>query len=221
MKLLFVVVDVLFSMFLGSRDGADWVQWVANLLLAGVGIAGVAFGYVTLRKIADQTDAIKKGTEFQETAMRQWVKVENLRAHGSERTFSYGVPHYQSLVFAFDVVNPTKMPLTFEWLIVRVNEQRYAMTFHHFLPPDDKYPVKILVAIRDKQVEEYGVNRLVLSFIATMGYTDAFRKPQRQPFGAMCLCGEESMCRVSPYEGTLPDDKSEKQEENPNYSLPS
>jgi hypothetical protein len=215
MKLLFVVVDVLFSVFLGSRDWADWVQWVANLVLAGVGIAGVAFGYVTLRKIAVQTDAIKKSTELQETAMRQWVNLDRLRAHGGDPQFHYGVARYNSVVFTFDVMNPTKMPLTFEWLIARVNEQRYAMTFHHLIPPDDIYPVKIPVAIRDKQIEDYGAAKLVLSFIATIGYTDAFKNPQRQPFGAMCLCGAEDWCVVSPYEGPLPDDDLEKQEENP------
>lgn len=212
MKLLFVLLDVLLSVFLGSRDWADWIQWAANLTLAGIGIAGVAFGYATLRKIAVQTDAIKKSTELQETAMRQWVVIDNLGAHGSEPTFFYGTPRYNSLVFTFDVINPTKMPLTFEWLLVRVNEQRYSMTFHRFLAPDDRSPVKIPVAIRKKQVEDYADSKLVLSFIATIGYTDAFKNPQRQPFGAMCLCGPQSMCKVSPYEGPLPDDELEKAE---------
>jgi hypothetical protein len=159
-------------------------------------------------------EATEKSVRLQETAMRQWVDVEALKARAETPFFSGLIE--TALIFTFNVRNPTKMPLTFEWLVVRANEQRYVMTFHHFLPPDDIYPVKIPVTIRGQKVVEYGASKLVLSFIATVGYSDAFERPQRQPFGVMCLLGPQGTCNVSPYEGALPDDRLEKQPENPN-----
>jgi len=210
-----------------------------NIALFFVGVSGIIVALCTLKIIQRQTEhiarqaqsmryqttilresaaatrkaaeATEKSVTLQETAMRQWVDVEDLRAR-SDPTFFSGMTE-AALVFTFHVKNPTKIPLTFEWLIVRANQQRYAMTFHHFLPPDDIYPIKIPITIRNKQVEEYGSSKLVLSFIATVGYTDAFEKPQRQPFGVMCLLGPQGQCNVSPYEGALPDDELEKQKQ--------
>jgi hypothetical protein len=153
-------------------------------------------------------DATEKSVRLQETASRQWVNLDELRA-GAQPPFVSGMTQV-TLVFTFNVTNPTKMPLTVEWLIVRVNGESLTKALHHFLPPDDVYPVKIPVTIRNKQVEEYGAYKLVLSFIATVGYTDAFERPQRQPFGVMCMCGPPAMCNISPYEGALPDDQLEK-----------
>jgi len=104
-------------------------------------------------------EATEKSVRLQETALRQWVNLDHLKA-GAQPPFVSGMTE-MTLLFTFDVTNPTKMPFTVEWLIVRVNGESLTETLHHFLPPDDIYPVKIPVTIRNKRVEEYGAYRLV------------------------------------------------------------
>jgi hypothetical protein len=220
MKILALLPLVLFAQQ-PATPPADWTQqtlvlFTGLLVLVGIVTAGfIGWQSWETRKAATaahfSADATEKSVRLQETALRQWVDVDDLKVR-SQPTYFIEMSE-TNLVFTFNVTNPTRMPLTFEWLIVRVNSQRFAMTFHHFLAPDGFYPVTVPVAIRDKQVALFGAYKLALSFIATVGYTDAFERPQRQPFGVMCLCGPPAMCNVSPYEGPLPDDKLEKQPE--------
>ncbi len=113
----------------------------------------VFVGFVTAVSIGWQS------WETRKAAKAAHISAEATEA-GAQPPFVSGMTE-MTLLFTFDVTNPTKMPFTVEWLIVRVNGESLTETLHHFLPPDDIYPVKIPVTIRNKRVEEYGAYRLV------------------------------------------------------------
>ena len=88
-------------------------------------------------------------------------------------------------------------------------DHRDNMRFHQFLARDDVYPITIILSLNAERIDAYGKYALVLQLIVTLGYTDAFEKLRRQPFGVTCYCSPLNICNLSPFEGTLRDDRIE------------
>ena len=115
------------------------------------------------------------------------------------------IPH--TLKVSFNAINSTKIPMILEWAVIRIPPGvRDDRTFHHFLAPDDVYPINIILELNSERLEAYKKSQLVFQLIVTLGYTDAFEKLRRQPFGVTCLCSPPHGCVLSPFEGALPDD---------------
>jgi hypothetical protein len=151
--------------------------------------------------------AMQKSTELQEVQNRQWLDIENWRADA-------GTP-FPSVTMVllgatFDIVNPTKMPLTLRLISVgRRGEKPFDIPARRVLAPRGRYPVivpDILPVNRLASSEGSGLN---FAIVGTIKYIDAFEHHRDQPFGCMCVCTHEGM-QFNPFDGILPAQDHEK-----------
>lgn len=150
-------------------------------------------------------DATRKSVELQEAQLQQWLDLEDFKSFTDPR-YTSGMAETR-LVFGFKIVNPTKMQLTLEWVIVRFLQERQDSILHDTLTPDNAHPFKVFTVLRDKAIENYGNGNLVLAIVITVGYTDAFGRPQKHRQGMICRFGPPNDISFAPYSGKLPEDE--------------
>jgi hypothetical protein len=199
-----------------SRDWIDCLSIGFTGILVIVGSLGVRAAYRTIQSIDRQTDATRKSAEateksvrLQETQLRQWVDIREL---GCRNVLPNSTEITEcTLVFYFEILNPTNMPLTLEWIVTRIGQTKQSAALHHLLAPNNSYPREASTFLRNNLFNDFKAYKLIQNVIITVGFKDAFDNDRKQTFAFTCLCGPPNMCRISPFEGSVPNDEVHKQ----------
>jgi hypothetical protein len=171
----------------------------------------VVIGAITWGAMYSSVVATKKSVALQEAALRQWVTIDKIRSR-TNPSFATGTSETM-LIVSFDVRNPTKMPLTLEWIVARLGGSRNDTALHYVLPPGESYPAEVSTILREPRIENYSRSNLVLDLIVTVGFTDALEKSVKHAVGFTCVYGPSNPPQCRPYSGSLPNDEIAKQPE--------
>jgi hypothetical protein len=130
--------------------------------------------------------ATERSVKLQEAISRQWVNIENWSANAPN--YFTGKTEAKLQVF-FDVINPTKMPLTLDRIVVQINGTPFTIFHRNALAPDKKYTAFFEIALNPTESKHYGNGRLPVIFDGMVSFTDAFGNLRGQPFTKFCTCG--------------------------------
>ena len=166
---------------------------IPNVLLVLAGFLGIFAAFGTLKAIQEQTEATKRSVELQEVLNQQWLILEKWTA--SAPIFLDGwdsspllKAEEATLEIGFEIVNPTKMPLTLEHMEIVLNGQSEVRIFRHVLAPDRSYPVHFKITLRDASLVQYSEGRFNLVVDGKIAYIDAFEKKRDYPVQRICAC---------------------------------
>jgi hypothetical protein len=178
-------------------------------LLALVGIVGIIVAICTLKTIERQTAATETAAEatriaaeatarsvtLQETALRQWVNIENWRS-----TVFIPEGGALSLHVQFDVVNPTDLPLTLDYAFIILGDQGGKAGRSNLIPPKKGHPVTTTVKITEEQARKWHQEELIFMVNGYIKFEDALEKERTQPFNGVIGCsGKRGVRFVPPY----------------------
>jgi hypothetical protein len=172
--------------------------------------------YRTIKAIKEQasimersTAATEKSVKLQEIQSMQWIDVIGIQTHVNSVQGKIPEGTTQTPLFVnFDIVNPTGMILTLNWVIIRIDGERQPpRLFDHPLnPSSDPVTINTSIILEGMRLEAYGKYALGISVIVYVGYRDALNKPRKQHFSCMCVCGPPASTRISPYQGIISED---------------
>lgn len=176
-------------------------EWWLVIIAA---LTGAAIAYQA-SEMARTTKVMERSTALQEVSMRQWISISPVEIKTDSNTDTEC-----TLRVTFDILNPTKMVLNLNWIVMRFGGRKQSSTLAgHALAPDENYPMRTMLALRGDDFANYRNYRLALPIVVTVGYTDAFGKQRKQPNGCTALCGPHGVISLSPYMGSLPEDEIE------------
>jgi hypothetical protein len=152
---------------------------IASWPLVFIGILGVFAALLTLWTIKRQTD-------LQEVAMRQWVDTANWSTNYRVDPAS----SYHELEINFDIVNPTGWPLTLLLTKFRTRKEREKHEIHRILlAPRAPYAVRFCTISLDKQQQgRYAKEGITLLAFGCIVYRDCFEKIREQIFSGSLRC---------------------------------
>jgi hypothetical protein len=193
----------------------DWMD-SGYLILTGLLVFVTAFTFGAIwwqaRETARAAKAAEKSVRLQEVQLRQWVSFDEITSR-TKPPFVTGMVE-TTLVLSFGITNPTKMPLTFKWVIVRFGDELKVQRPEFVLAPDSSYPIEETTLLNGQRIVDYGLYALKLLVVVTVCFEDAFENRRKQVDGAVFTFGPPSGYSVKPYSGKLPEDDIE--EQNPN-----
>jgi hypothetical protein len=170
-----------------------------GLLIAG--IVGIGIATRTLNAIKEQANLMK-------AAYRQWLRIENWRA--DEPMIAEGAELALAEI-RFDILNPTKFPLTIRMITVQRQDITLPPTSlytNKCLAPDERYWGSTRVSFERKAIESYveGRGKLFAMIGVRIGFNDVLGDWQEDTFGRYCWMSKTSGNSFDPYEpGVLPD----------------
>jgi hypothetical protein len=103
----------------------------------------------------------------------------------------------------FDVVNPTKLPLSFLAVHTLIRGQNTATVGRVLLPPDGKFHMSLSVTFKGTEVKSYIENSIVFALTGSVYFEDVFREKQVQTFSRIVAFNIHRTI-FKAYEGTLP-----------------
>ena len=146
-------------------------------------IAGVLVALGGIYAIWKQTEATARSAKaaednikLQEAAQRQWVNLEKWQAQPVNTSRIL-------LGIFFDIVNPTKVPLTLHYVTTKTadgNTNRSIL--ERLLTPGNPYVHGATYEITENQMELFEQNKLVLRIECVVLFADAFGKHWEQTF---------------------------------------
>lgn len=172
-------------------------RWLTAAL---VGISAFTFWAIwyQARKTALSVEAGLRSIKLQETAMRQWVTIENwvcAQKASTERVI---------LDLSFDIINRTNMPFTLLTTSAEINGVRTDVPNKSFLVPNDWQRIYVSVVLKPEQITQYTSNMLILDLTGFIWYKDAFGNAQVQSVGKTCGFSGINGNFFGPYHGELP-----------------
>jgi hypothetical protein len=217
---------------MSGKSWWDKLYVIFTGLLVIAGLAGIWYAYQTLKVLRKQTYAIRrqavltrrstiateKSIRLQEIQLAQWIDVVGIRTRVNNVQGHVPAGTTQTPLFiTFDIVNPTSMLVTLNWVIMRIDgERQKTRLFNHPLNPStDPVTIDTSIMLEGNRLEEYKRYSLRFPVIVYIGYTDAFNKPRKQHFSCVCVCGPPAGTRTFPYEGTIPDEGIDQTDKNP------
>jgi hypothetical protein len=147
--------------------------------------------------IEKSAEAAEKSIKLQETALRQWVDIENWRA--TPWMPESGV---QNLSLQFDVVNSTELPVTFTGAFVVIDDKPIRTTGErkNLIPPKNRFPVVLPIEITAEQLAKWENDKLTLFLYGWILFEDALQKQQGQSFnGAVVSSHKNGTIFIPPY----------------------
>jgi hypothetical protein len=172
-----------------------------NLVLCGVGLAGVVVGLRSLKNIRKQTNAMEGQSEAMQgqlTAMqgqfkvmegqlalaaRQWVDVKEWTAVLKKREKKTG-----ELIIGFDIFNPTRLPLTLQMVETRSADKAVAYEGRISLIPNSAYRFHATFPLLEDKAQEFEqTNGLTIPIQIAVWFTNEMRMAQEQYFGGALL----------------------------------
>jgi len=137
---------------------------IMNWPLVAIGVPGIWFALRTLKAIEGQT-------ELQGIAFRQWLAIENWQDIPYEDTSGAKAIHIE-----FEVINPTKFPLTLKSISIKIGETGNTSVFKNSLPPDHHYTAIAFAKVTDEQMQKREEATLVLPIAIAIVYDDVLEK---------------------------------------------
>ena len=133
----------------------------------------------------DAAKAAKKSADATLVLNQQWLITDHWRMEETE----------QRIDVHFALVNPTSMAVTVTYVMVRdiapegeAYQQESASV--RVLLPHNWYGLTVTRPLQDAtDRQRFADGKLRIIIIGLVGFTDAFGKDKRQPFGALCECG--------------------------------
>lgn len=152
-------------------------------------------------------DAALRGIKLQETQLRQWIAIDNTTIGIGTHKLDSNATEVRLGISTF-ILNPTGMPITLEWAVLRIDSQRHDLVLNdHVLGPSDSYPLRTFILLRDARLALYREYKLFLNLVLTVRFTDAFGTSRKQAFASQYRCGPPSGANESAYRGRVPDDE--------------
>jgi hypothetical protein len=194
---------------LPNKDGWDkaYIIFTGVLVLIGAFTLGTIIYQSVQTKRA--TVAMQRSTSLQTAALRQWVNIQGFRESVEPRFTGTGT--HLDLQLSFEIINPTKMPLTLEWYVISINTTKYSSRLNVTLAPDQVHELKALISYTDEVRDKYIRDGYDITITGVIAYTDALKDFQKQRFGYLRRCrpmGGETLN----YRGPLPDEDIEKEQ---------
>jgi len=158
---------------------------IIGILVALGGVLAIYKQTKATKKAADATlrsaKAAERSVKLQENTQRQWIKLEDWHAFRINPT--------DPLEVAFDVINPTTLPLTLHGIITKINGK----------PAEDEVPIKVLtpsypfkhsvgVPLDKEQESLYARDALDLNIECTVLFADCHGIHWCHEFGRMLHC---------------------------------
>jgi hypothetical protein len=142
---------------------------IATLIIAGTGL-GTIFAVLRQLKVTESQLAL---------AARQWVGVERWMAAVSERT-----GRSKEVTVSFDIVNPTKLPLTLEMVETKSRGTLVTTTEKFSLIPGNRYRIHATFDMTEEMDKEFAaINRFTVPIQITVGFYNEMKAWQNQYFG--------------------------------------
>jgi hypothetical protein len=170
---------------------------IPNIGLFFAGVIGIMVAVYTLKEIERSTKATEKSVELQEVLNQQWLEFENWKIMDGGTDAEIGTV----ILISFDIVNPTKMPLTISGYSVSVKGQDTSVQFGRTIAPAKSYSVKLDRLLEGKESEDYIAGKLILPLTCSVPYIDAFTKPQQARSDFCFLCGPHGFQPYNHYRG--------------------
>jgi hypothetical protein len=133
-----------------------------------------------------QTKAVEDSVSLQKTLKRQWLEYENWRIE----------PRWDKSIgtdirILFDIANNTDMPLTIQSITLSVNLINTTTRARTDIPPKGLHPVFLDVFnFTQEQVHKFNHDNLVLTFMGSVSYRDAFRDDRSQGISRIFMGGK-------------------------------
>jgi uncharacterized protein (UPF0333 family) len=160
-------------------------------------IAGVLVALGGIYAIWKQTEATAQATDaaarsakaaedsvkLQQSAQRQWVNLEkwNVSKVNTSRTL---------LAITFEIVNPTKVPLTLHYVITKTADRKTNTSIPaSLLTPQNPRVSGAAYDVTEKQMDLFDQSKLVFQIECVVLFADAFGKHWEQIFGRLLQGG--------------------------------
>jgi hypothetical protein len=174
-------------------------EWVL-VFVGAVTAAFIGWQSYETRKAAKATE---KSVRLQEVNLRQWVAIENWKA----------IPYIPEggawdLHVQFDVVNPTKLPLTLNSVLVTFSchgcgDQGGKIGRKNLVPPGKGHPVVTSLKITEEQLVKWeDLEELVFIVNGSVEFEDVLKKVRNQPFSGLIACSKKGGVRYIPPYGS-------------------
>jgi hypothetical protein len=146
----------------------------------------------------EQIQAMERSLALQEVALRQWISIENWRGQLVSQNGE------RKLVFSFDIVNPTKFPLTLDCITVNTYGCGSQMKANYVLAPGKKFIDRSWPTgpLSKEQGVSYDEAKLSVIVKCAVTYQDVFDKQRIQYFNVTCFCSAHSEIFFYPYAGS-------------------
>ncbi|MGA2372772.1 MAG: hypothetical protein ABSG11_19090 [Candidatus Korobacteraceae bacterium] len=166
----------------------DW--WLVIIAFS----TGCAIVYQA-NEMTNATKEMRRNTDLQKAAYRQWLKIENWSATTPGILGETGI----GIVFVgFEIRNPTDFPLTVKQIVLKENgagasPERLEYGANRFIPPDDRYQFQFQVPMQSEAVENYaeGVAKIFITVIGSITFTDVLGDSQSQDIGQYCILSQK------------------------------
>lgn len=183
-----------------------WLVFIAFL-------TGCAIAYQA-KEMTNATKEMRRNTDLQKAAYRQWLKVENWRA---DEPPPMGEDAQAVLVdIRFDILNPTKFPLTIRRIITQRQDATPLAPRPHYMSkriaPDERHLYKATVCFERKAMEAYleGRGFLFAMVGVSVGFEDVLGDRQEDTFGRYCWLRKSGENSFEPYEpGVIPETETQ------------
>lgn len=124
---------------------------------------------------------MEKSVILQETALRQWLAIENWQAMPYKNTRGVTTLHIQ-----FEIISPANSPLTLKRISTKIDGEAADSTVsENLLPPDHHYTAAAYVGITIEQLQKMDEATLVLPVAITIVYEDVLQKERVYPKNGM------------------------------------
>src|SRR4029077_7105496 len=99
--------------------------------------------------IERSTNATEKSVRLQQALQQQWLQLISWRTE--RRSPVRGTP--SQFTVAFEIVNPTSVPLTIERVVAEVAGRKFDFAAHNLLPPQDCIKVDFPIILTQEEME--------------------------------------------------------------------
>lgn len=177
-----------------------WNRWyvIFTGTLVAVGGIGAGLAYKTLRAIGHQGELMSGQLTAMQgqlavmdgqlaLAARQWVAINKWTA--AVRTKEKGAVE---VTIGFDIVNPTRLPLTLEMVETKSKNIAVASKGKISLIPDGAYRFHTIFPLPHETVQEFvESDSLTLPVQITVWFSNELKMPQEQYFSGVLLYGND------------------------------
>lgn len=175
---------------------------MAEWVLAIVGAFILIAIWHQARETSRSVKTAQKSLELQEILHRQWVNVEHWKG---DADFASG-DQQAKLKIGFDVLNPTSMPVTLDYIQATIaschNAQNFDQAVKSTLAPQKAYAITIGRMLCPEEVSRLSESGLQLTVSGSIRYTDAFENKRTQQFAIVCAYSARG-ASFTPWEGTI------------------
>jgi hypothetical protein len=172
----------------------DWLYrayLAATILGVFVALGGIYVIWKQTEATKQSVQAAERSVKLQEIGQKQWINLSGWLSSFDTRPDK--APH---ITLAFDIVNPTKLPLTLKEVSMTLGKIKQASASVSDLAPDNPFIMSISIDPNAEQMEHYRRGKLVLNFSCCILFIDCFGKTWEQLFERIMVFNPSSIPEV-------------------------